>query len=134
LEPAGLSWRGMMARASQNRWVASSPTRPTSRASVLAVWDGELEGIISERDVTRAVAEGADVTTAMVLDFMTGRPYVVHPDDDVAEATALMLEVGVRHLPVVENNELVGMLSIRGIMPRAAPLPRSPRPRCHSPS
>jgi len=105
-----------MARASQNRWVASSPTRPTSRASVLAVWDGELEGIISERDVTRAVAEGADVTTATVLDFMTGRPCVVHPDDDVAEATALMLEVGVRHLPVVENNEVVGMLSIRDLL------------------
>ena len=110
-------YRPLLATIGPTETLAQAAKRMTSwEIGVLAVWDGELEGIISERDVTRAVAEGADTTRAMVVDFMTARPYVVRPQDDSSEAAALMLEVGVRHLPVVENNEVVGMLSIRDLL------------------
>ena len=117
-------YRRLLATIGPTETLAQAAKRMTSwEIGVLAVWDGELEGIISERDVTRAVAEGADTTRAMVVDFMTTRPYVVHPQDDSSEATALMLEVGIRHLPVVENNEVVGMLSIRDLLAIEAEVP-----------
>jgi CBS domain-containing protein len=108
----------------------------SSDVGALAVWDGELEGIISERDLTRAMAEGADASSTRVVAFMSTRPYVVHPDDLTSAAAQLMVEVGIRHLPVVDRNEVVGMVSIRDLAGVYAaddlePLPPSPGPLPH---
>jgi CBS domain-containing protein len=73
-----------------------------------------LVGIVSERDVTAAVADGVDPARAVVRDRMT--PATVAPGDDVADATRTMAELGVRHLPVVDGHRLVGMLSIRDLI------------------
>jgi CBS domain-containing protein len=84
-----------------------------------------LIGIVTERDIIAALAEGADPETATVADYMTDEPITVAPDDDLALAARRMAELGVRHLPVVEGNRLVGVLSIRDLVagPTTTPTP-----------
>ncbi len=74
-----------------------------------------LVGIVTERDLVAALAEGADPATTIVADYMTEGPVTVAPDDDLAVAAHRMAELGVRHLPVVDRHHLVGMLSIRDL-------------------
>lgn len=87
--------------------------------------EGELIGIITERDLTRALAEGADPRGASVEDYMTDRPVTVSPSTDASEAASRMLDVGARHLPVVDGGKVVGMVSARDLLVdevrRAAP-------------
>jgi CBS domain-containing protein len=75
-----------------------------------------LVGIITERDVTAAMAEGADPVITPVSDYMTPAPEVLRPDNELADAAHRMLELGIRHLPVVRSGLLVGVLSIRDIL------------------
>jgi CBS domain-containing protein len=75
-----------------------------------------MVGILTERDMTRAVADGVDVRTAEVGDYMTPEPVIVAPHISVAEAAEIMVTTGVRHLPVVDRGQLVGVLSIRDIV------------------
>jgi CBS domain-containing protein len=84
----------------------------------LPVFDGQqhLVGIITERDLTAALAEGADPVRTTVADYMTPAPEVLRPDSKLAEAAHTMLQLGVRHLPVVQNGRLVGVLSMRDVL------------------
>ena len=82
----------------------------------LAVWDGELEGMLSERDLARAMAAGAAPARTRVVDYMTPRPYVVSPEDACEEVARLMVEEGIRHAPVVAANAVVGMISVRDLL------------------
>jgi CBS domain-containing protein len=83
----------------------------------LVVLDGErLAGILTERDLTRAIAEGADTETVPVADYMTELPTVVSLDADVRQAVLAMLEMECRHLPVVSDERVVGMVSIRDLL------------------
>ena len=84
--------------------------------AVLVLDDGELSGILTERDVLRAVACGLGDTTR-VTDFMTAHPETIAPDDTIEHAAVLMLHGGFRHLPVVQGDELVGVISIRDLVP-----------------
>ena len=87
------------------------------QVGALPVLEGQhLVGIISERDVTAAMAEGADPVITPVSDYMTPAPEVLRPDSDLADAAHLMLELGIRHLPVVRSGHLVGVLSIRDVL------------------
>jgi CBS domain-containing protein len=79
-----------------------------------------LVGIVTERDVVAALADGADPATTKVADYMTGKPVTVRPDEDVEVAARRMAELGVRHLPVVDGRRLVGVLSIRDLLAPAA--------------
>lgn len=80
------------------------------------VTDGsELSGILTERDVLRAVAAGVQEDT-VVADWMTRDPETMAPDDTTQHAAVLMIHGGFRHLPLVEGNDVVGMLSIRDLM------------------
>jgi CBS domain-containing protein len=81
-----------------------------------------LVGIVTERDVVTAIADGADPATTRVADYMTDRPVTVRPDEDVEVAVRRMAELGVRHLPVVDGNRLVGVLSMRDLQ-APAPVP-----------
>ena len=74
-----------------------------------------LVGII-ERDLTAAVAEGADRELTPVSDYMTPAPEVPGPDSELAAAARVMLELGVRYLPVVRGGRLVGVLSMRDVL------------------
>ena len=87
------------------------------QVGALPVLEGQhLVGIVTERDVTAAVAEGADAATTPVSDYMTPAPEVLRPDNELADATHLMLELGIRHLPIVRGGLLVGVLSMRDVL------------------
>ncbi|GAC1434436.1 MAG: CBS domain-containing protein [Thermoanaerobaculia bacterium] len=84
----------------------------------VAVLDaGRLVGVFSERDVmSRVVAEGLDPEETLVANVMTKDIVVAHPHESVDSALAKMHSVGCRHLPVVQDGALVGMLSIRDLL------------------
>lgn len=87
------------------------------RVGSAMVIDGPwLLGIFTERDALRAAASGADLTTAGVKDWMTNDPVTVGPDTDTEEAAALMAAHGFRHLPVVDGDGVVGVVSLRDIL------------------
>jgi CBS domain-containing protein len=84
----------------------------------VAVLDGgRLVGVFSERDVmSRVVAEGLDPDKTPISNVMTKDIVVADPRDSVDSALAKMHSVGCRHLPVVKEGNLVGMLSIRDLL------------------
>jgi signal-transduction protein with cAMP-binding, CBS, and nucleotidyltransferase domain len=73
-------------------------------------------GIITERDLTRAIAAGDPPEQAIVADYMADQPITVASDTGVREAAAEMLETEVRHLPVGQDGEVVGMISLRDLL------------------
>jgi CBS domain-containing protein len=80
------------------------------------VTDGErLVGIVTERDVLRAVARGLQEKT-LVRDFMTSDPETMDPDESTQHAAVLMIHGGFRHLPIMEGEEVIGVLSIRDLV------------------
>jgi CBS domain-containing protein len=90
--------------------------------SALPVYRGRrLVGIVTERDIVSAVADGTDPANAWVADYMTDRPTTADPNEDVRAAARRMAELGVRHLPVVDGGHLVGVLSMRDLLIPAAP-------------
>jgi CBS domain-containing protein len=81
------------------------------------VMDGSwLSGIFTERDVLRAAASGADLTSSPVSEWMTNDPVTADADMDAAEATEIMMSRGFRHLPVVDGKTLIGIVSLRDIL------------------
>jgi CBS domain-containing protein len=79
--------------------------------------DGKLEGILSERDIVRTLAEKAGATFEMTAEeMMTRSPKVTTPDATVAEAMELMTDGRFRHLPVMEGGKLVGLVSIGDVV------------------
>jgi CBS domain-containing protein len=88
-----------------------------ANVGTLAVMDGAaIAGILSERDVTRALADGADPDEIWVADVMREAPRYATTGDRVATAREVMLAAGIRHLPVVEEGELVGIVSMRDVV------------------
>ena len=80
------------------------------------VLDGRLlVGILTERDIMRAVARGLP-GDAVVAQYMTKDPETIEPDDTTQHAAVLMIHGGFRHLPVVERDEVVGIVSIRDLV------------------
>lgn len=77
--------------------------------------DGRLRGIITERDVLRAAASGRDLGDERVTEWMTPDPVTVGPDEVPSEVATVMRERNFRHLPVLEDDELVGILSMRDL-------------------
>ncbi|MGZ0185690.1 MAG: CBS domain-containing protein [Acidimicrobiales bacterium] len=84
--------------------------------SVVVVQGRMLLGILTERDVLRAAAAEDDLRAASVERWMTPEPETALPDLDTEEAASLMLSRGFRHLPVVLDGELLGMVSLRDVL------------------
>ena len=81
--------------------------------SVLVKSEGKVVGIFTERDVlTRVVSSGRDPKTTAIREVMTADYQRITSDTSVEDAMQLMTDKRVRHLPVLENDEALGMLSI----------------------
>jgi CBS domain-containing protein len=83
--------------------------------SLLITENGRLTGIITERDVLRAVALGADPDRSSVDEVMTSQPFTVPPDMPLQEAAREMAVRWIRHLPVVAEGRLLGVVSMRDV-------------------
>jgi CBS domain-containing protein len=81
------------------------------------VMDGSwVSGIFTERDVLRAAASGRDLTSAHVADWMTSDPVTVGGSMDADDAAEIMMSNGFRHLPVVDGQTLLGIVSLRDVL------------------
>jgi len=84
--------------------------------AVPIIHEGRLEGIITERDVScRVVAPGLDPLTTTLFEVMTADPVTLRPDDTVLAALQTIHQGDYRHLPVLDDNSLVGIVSVRDI-------------------
>jgi CBS domain-containing protein len=83
--------------------------------SLLITEGGQLAGIITERDVLRAIAFGADPDKTSVDEAMTAEVYTVGPDMQLQDAAREMAARWIRHLPVVEDGQLLGVVSMRDV-------------------
>jgi len=93
----------------------------------LLVMDGDdLVGIITERDIMKAVAQGTDVDSTPVSSIMTTGVLTVAPDSSLHEAARLMALRWIRHLPVLDNGAVVGMVSQRDLVGVFAALSKDP--------
>ncbi len=90
------------------------------RIGALLVVDGEeIVGLASERDVIRALAvDGTAILSRPVRDVMTAPVVTISPADSVTAAMSLMTDRRIRHLPVVDCDRLVGMVSIGDLVKR----------------
>lgn len=86
-----------------------------ARVGALAILeDDKLVGIFTERDALfRVLANGMNPSTTQLQHVMTENPQTITPNRPVSHAMHLMHEGGYRHMPVVENGYLVGMISVR---------------------
>ncbi|MBI4566517.1 MAG: CBS domain-containing protein [Planctomycetes bacterium] len=84
----------------------------------LVIHDGKrVAGILSERDILRKlVIQGRPLRDARVREIMTPNVLYVRPDQALDECMALMIDKHIRHLPVMEGSQLLGMLSIRDVV------------------
>jgi CBS domain-containing protein len=95
---------------------AASAMLAGKAGSVLVVDGSELVGIFTERDVLRALVHHSDAGRASpVTSWMTRDPLTVSPEARAEEALDLMLTCGFRHLPVKEDDRLVGIVSMRDL-------------------
>ena len=79
--------------------------------------DGDLVGILSERDYARKVIlKGRQSKTTLIKEIMTSKVYYTSPDQSIEQCMLIMTTNGIRHLPVIENKKLVGMISISDVV------------------
>ncbi|OGO79162.1 MAG: hypothetical protein A3K41_00605 [Chloroflexi bacterium RIFOXYD12_FULL_57_15] len=85
--------------------------------SVFVTEGGKIVGIFTERDYLRkGEIEGRAAKDTLIKDVMTPRMVTVTKDTSVEECSALMKKHQIRHLPVVENDQLVGLVSMRDVL------------------
>ncbi len=99
---------------------AAARMRDHQVGSLMVVEGEDLVGILSERDVLRAVAEGRSPALTTVGECMTRDPITARPGMPADEAALIMIERDVRHLPVVDGSRLVGMISARDLLSMSA--------------
>ncbi|MFA9566321.1 MAG: cyclic nucleotide-binding/CBS domain-containing protein, partial [Acidimicrobiales bacterium] len=100
---------------------ASASMREHNAGAVVVVDDtGRPIGIFTERDLIRCAAGGADPTTSPVAEWMTQEPQTVSSVESAVAAFEWLSDRGFRHIPVVDDGELVGMATMRGLMKLAS--------------
>ena len=88
-----------------------------SEVGALAVVEGDrLVGILTERDLLRAMADGCSPRVTEISRYMTPEPLTIEAGADVFEAAAMMVGHRVRHLPVMDGGRLAGLVSVRDLL------------------
>jgi CBS domain-containing protein len=107
--------RDVITAKSQDTVRSIAQTLATKRIGAVVILNdtGRIEGIISERDVVRCVAmDGIGALDLKVSSVMTAKVKTCAESDSESELMAMMTENRIRHLPVVHNGKLTGMISI----------------------
>jgi CBS domain-containing protein len=98
-------------------WEAIKLMTEKGVGALLVTENSALVGIVSERDYLKKVAlMGRASQTTAVSDIMTANPFTVSQDQDMEACMQLMTEKRIRHLPVVDNNKILAMISIRDLL------------------
>jgi CBS domain-containing protein len=84
--------------------------------SALVTEYGRLTGILTSRDVLRAIAGRVHPSEGRVRDWMTAAPVTAHPDMPAEEAAHAMIAGGFHHLPVAEDERPVGVIGLRAVV------------------
>jgi CBS domain-containing protein len=83
----------------------------------IAIYDGDLlAGILTETDLVRSMADHVDPTSTRLSEYMSREPITAGPEEDSMEVAERMVRHGFRHLPVIEHNRLIGMVSARDLL------------------
>ena len=98
------------------RQVAQSMATRKVGAAVVHDPDADGPGILTERDMLKAVADGQDPDTESAADHLTREAVVAAPDWPLLQAAQAMLAGGFRHLVVCEGDDVVGVLSVRDVL------------------
>ena len=85
--------------------------------ALLVLREGDPAGIISERDLIAHIAAGADLSHLHVGEVMAGDMVTVQTETTVVAAARAMVDADIRHLPVVKDHTVAGMVSIRDLVP-----------------
>ena len=90
----------------------------TNHVGALVIKDNhKSKGLITEQDIVRKViAKGINPLTKKVKDFMETNLKTIGPNDDIYDALIKMRDDNIRHLPVIDNNEMVGLLTLKDIL------------------
>jgi CBS domain-containing protein len=113
-----MSTRLVSVEPSANLTEAARAMSAARSGSVLVLQAGSLIGILTERDILRALAGSARADlarTSSVTKWMSQDPVTIEPDTPVGEALNQMLFGGFRHLPVIDGGAVVGMVSMRDL-------------------
>jgi CBS domain-containing protein len=89
--------------------------------------------IITDTDIAHAVAGGMDINEARIAELVGPQPITVQPETAVSDAIALMVSAGVRQLPVIEGNHLVGIFDITDAYRTASGADASAQPSASAP-
>jgi len=87
-----------------------------SIGALVVLREGDLAGIISERDVVVHLAAGADPSHLLTGEAMSGDLVIAQADDSILAAARAMVEADVRHLPVLRDRLIAGMVSVRDVV------------------
>ena len=93
--------------------VAERMVEEKKGGAVVVMDYGRMIGILTERDLLRAIAYRVHTSDARVREWMTPDPITVPPETTLDEASQLMLDKNFRHLPVVEGGRIIGVVSLR---------------------
>ncbi len=99
---------------------AANLMREHDIGSVVVLEEAKVIGILTERDLLRAAAAEAEPATERVRMWMTANPDVLGPQEDAGQAWSSLTHHRYRHLPVVEDKDLVGVVSIRDLLGAAS--------------
>ena len=116
MQVADIMSRANVIPSTTDSLVSAADVMWSKQTGSLLVMDGDtLTGIVTERDVMKAVARGLDLAATPVSAVMTTTVLTVTPETSLASAARHMADRWIRHLPVVVDGKVVGMVSQRDL-------------------